>query len=78
VINGCVEWLGLLAWTAPQPRLLGRGKILPKAQKAIIFGCPHFPFQDGAAIDWLLTRVAKEKPHHIAFIGDAIQMARRD
>jgi hypothetical protein len=46
---------------------------LAKPLKAIIFGCTHMPFHDGAAIDWLLSRIAKERPDHVAFIGDALE-----
>lgn len=46
---------------------------MSKAEKAIIFGCLHAPFQDAAAVDWLLGRIAKEKPDHVCFLGDALE-----
>jgi hypothetical protein len=44
-----------------------------KSERAIIFGCTHFPLHDERAIDWLLETICREKPNHLFFIGDALE-----
>jgi predicted phosphodiesterase len=44
-----------------------------KALKLAAFSCTHFPLNDPAATDWVIERVAKEKPDVIAHLGDGIE-----
>lgn len=44
-------------------------------RKFIAFSCLHFPEQDAAAIEWLLSQIAEHKPACVVSLGDMIDTA---
>ena len=41
-----------------------------KATKFIAFSCTHCPYQDDAAISWLIDEIREYKPSVVVHLGD--------